>query len=146
MQSSKILAIASDHAGFDLKESLKLWLFEMGYEVVDFGTNSSISMDYPDVIHPLAIEIASGKLNRGIVICGSGIGVSMVANHHNGIRCALCYEEELVALARQHNNANVLALGARFTSFDKATKLVSTFLNTEFEGGRHQCRIDKIDY
>lgn len=145
MQSSKILAIASDHAGFELKEAIKGWLQFTGYEVIDYGTNSSMSMDYPDTIHPLANDISSGKMKRGIVICGSGIGVSIVANHHKGVRCALCYEEELVVLSRQHNDANILAMGARFTSFEKATKLVTAFLNTEFEGGRHQTRVDKID-
>lgn len=145
MQSSKILAIASDHAGFELKEALKNWLEANGYLIEDYGTNSTTSMDYPDAIHPLASDISCGRFQRGIVICGSGIGVSIVANHHKGVRCALCYEEELVILSRQHNDANVLALGARFISFEKALILVQAFLSTDFEGGRHQTRVDKID-
>ncbi|HAQ65035.1 MAG TPA: ribose 5-phosphate isomerase B [Bacteroidales bacterium] len=144
MQNSKILALAADHAGYKLKESVKLWLEEHGYRTVDFGTHSEASMDYPDVIHPLSDAIEEGRFDRGIIICGSGIGVSMVANKHQGIRCALCHSTELASLARQHNNANVLAMGARFISTDQAIEMVKTFLDTPFEGGRHQRRVEKI--
>lgn len=144
MQNSEILALAADHAGYKLKESIKLWLEEHGYRTVDFGTHSEVSMDYPDVIHPLAMAIEEGRFDRGIVICGSGIGVSMVANKHEGIRCALCHTTELASLARQHNNANVLAMGARFISGDMAIDMVRAFLETPFEGGRHQKRVEKI--
>lgn len=144
MQNSEILALAADHAGYKLKESIKLWLEEHGYRTVDFGTHSEASMDYPDVIHPLASAIEEGRFDRGIIICGSGIGVSMVANKHEGIRCALCHTTELASLARQHNNANVLAMGARFITMDQAIDMVKTFLDTPFEGGRHQKRVEKI--
>jgi len=144
MQNSQILALAADHAGYKLKESVKQWLEEAGYRTVDFGTHSESSMDYPDVIHPLAEAIETGKFERGIVICGSGIGVSMVANKHAAVRCALCHTTELAALSRQHNNANVLAMGARFVTTDDALAMVKVFLETSFEGGRHQARVDKI--
>ncbi len=144
MQNSEILALAADHAGYKMKESIKLWLEEHGYRTVDFGTHSEASMDYPDVIHPLASAIEEGRFDRGIIICGSGIGVSMVANKHQGIRCALCHTTELASLARQHNNANVLAMGARFITMDQAIDMVKTFLETPFEGGRHQKRVEKI--
>jgi ribose 5-phosphate isomerase B len=141
---NKIIAIGCDHAAFVLKEMLKKHLQEEGYEVKDVGTFSGESVDYPDMIHPLAKEINDGKIERGIVLCGSGIGVSMVANKYPKVRCALCWTSELAKLCRQHNDANVLALGARFTSEKEALEMVDTFLNTPFEGGRHQTRVEKI--
>ena len=140
----KIIAMGCDHAAFDLKERLKKYLQEQGYEVRDFGCFSSESVDYPDMIHPLAKEINAGKIARGIILCGSGIGVSMVANKYPKVRCALCCNVELAKLCRQHNDANVLSLGARFISEKEALEMVDTFLNTPFEGGRHQGRVEKI--
>lgn len=144
MQNSQILALAADHAGYNLKESVKQWLEDSGYRTVDFGTHSDLSIDYPDFIHPFATAFDQGRYVKGIVICGSGIGVSMVANKHQSIRCALCYTEALASLARQHNDANVLALGARFVTVEEAIGIVRVFLETPFEGGRHQVRVEKI--
>ncbi len=139
----KIL-IGSDHAGFELKEILKPHLTKAGYEVEDYGTFSTESMDYPDVAHPLAHDIQSGKAVRGILICGSGNGVSMVANKYPGVRAALCWNKELASLARQHNNANILTLPARFIEADLAVEMVEVFLHTDFEGGRHERRVQKV--
>ncbi len=141
----KLIGIAADHAGYELKEALKPMLGEMGYEVKDFGTHSTESMDYPDVAHPLAQGVQSGELCCGIAICGSGNGISMTINKHKGVRAALCWTPELAALAKQHNNANVLSLPARFIPQDLAKEIVKTYLATEFEGGRHQRRVEKID-
>ncbi|KEO72183.1 ribose 5-phosphate isomerase B [Anditalea andensis] len=138
------LAIGGDHAGYEYKEKLIKSLLEAGYEVKDFGPDSNASVDYADYVHPLATAIESGEYLFGIVICGSGNGVAITANKHQGIRAALCWNEELAVLARSHNNANVLALPARFITFELAEKMVLTFLTTEFEGGRHQTRVDKI--
>lgn len=138
------IGIASDHAGFELKQHLINWLNENNFEVADFGTNSTASCDYPDYAHPLANAVETGHCLYGIAICGSGNGINMTVNKHQGIRSALCWDTELAALARQHNNANILALPARFISQGKALELVKTFLTTNFEGGRHQGRIDKI--
>ena len=120
-----MLGIASDHAGFEMKEELRKFLVEKGYEVKDFGTYSSESMDYPDVAHPLAESIEKGEVSQGIALCGSGNGISMTLNKHQGIRAALCWNEELAALARQHNDANVLSLPARFISVDLAKRITS---------------------
>lgn len=139
-----MLGIASDHAGFEMKEELKKYLAELGYEVKDFGTHSPESMDYPDVAHPLAESVEKGEVQLGIALCGSGNGISMTLNKHQGIRAALCWNEELAALARQHNDANVLSLPARFISVDLAKKIVKTFLDSRFEGGRHLRRVNKI--
>lgn len=139
-----MLGIASDHAGFEMKEELKKYLTELGYEVKDFGTHSPESMDYPDVAHPLAESVEKGEVQLGIALCGSGNGISMTLNKHQGIRAALCWNEELAALARQHNDANVLSLPARFISVDLAKKIVKTFLDSRFEGGRHLRRVNKI--
>jgi len=141
---NKIIATGCDHAAFDLKEAIKKHLQSQGYEVRDFGTFSGESVDYPDMIHPLAQEINDGKIERGIVLCGSGVGVSMVANKYPKVRCALCWNVELAKLCRQHNDANVLALGARFIAEREALEMVDVFLNTPFEGGRHQGRVEKI--
>ncbi len=139
-----MLGIASDHAGFEMKEELRKFLVEKGYEVKDFGTYSSESMDYPDVAHPLAESIEKGEVSQGIALCGSGNGISMTLNKHQGIRAALCWNEELAALARQHNDANVLSLPARFISVDLAKRIVERFLESSFEGGRHLRRVNKI--
>ncbi len=138
------IAIGGDHAGFDYKEMLKPLLVAAGHEVADFGPVSNSSVDYPDFAHPLASSVAGGKNELGILICGSGNGVCMTANKHEGIRAALCWNEELAALARQHNNANVLCIPARFVSEEMAQQMTSTFLTTAFEGGRHEKRVGKI--
>lgn len=138
------IAIGADHAGFEYKELLKNYLSEKGYTVVDFGTNSTASVDYPDYVHPLAAEVASGQIEMGILLCGSANGVCMTANKHREIRAALCWNTEVAKLARQHNNANIICLPARFVTIDEAQQMVDTFLTTEFEGGRHQNRVDKI--
>lgn len=141
----KKLAIACDHAGFDYKEMIKKHL-EGKYEIKDFGTFSKDSVDYPDFVHPAATSVENGENEFGILICGSGNGVQITANKHQGIRCALCWEVELAELARQHNNANMLAIPARFVSEDLALKMVDAFLSTGFEGGRHQSRVEKISF
>ena len=139
-----MLGIAADHAGYELKNTLIEYLNGLGYEVKDFGTHSAESMDYPDVAHPLAEEVESGKLEKGIAICGSGNGISMTLNKHQGIRAALCWNTELAALARQHNDANILSLPARFIDTDTAKAIVKSYLESDFEGGRHQRRVEKI--
>ncbi|WP_373396387.1 ribose 5-phosphate isomerase B [Algoriphagus halophilus] len=141
---AKKIAIGGDHAGFEYKAQMITKLESLGYEVKDFGPFSTASVDYPDFVHPLSAAIEAGKYELGIVICGSGNGVAITANKHQGIRAALCWNEELAALARQHNNANVLALPARFISYELAEKLAEIFLTTDFEGGRHQNRVNKI--
>lgn len=138
------LAIGGDHAGFEYKEIIKEMLAGMNWEVSDKGTYSTDSTDYPDYAHPLANMVASGEASAGILICGSGNGVCMTANKHQGIRAALCWNEELASLARQHNNANVLCIPSRFVSIDVAKKMVEVFLSTPFEGGRHEKRVSKI--
>lgn len=139
----KKIAIASDHAGFEYKEYLKQILSE-NYEVTDYGTYSSDSVDYPDFVHPAASSVENKTNEFGILICGSGQGVQLSANKHKEIRCALCWMPELGVLARQHNNANMIAIPARFISKEFALEIVQTFLNTNFEGGRHQTRVNKI--
>lgn len=139
-----MIGIASDHAGFLLKEEIKDFLKERHYEVKDFGTHSEESMDYPDVAHPLADAIERGELSEGIAICGSGNGISITLNKHQGVRAALCWNKELASLAKNHNNANILSLPARFITSECAIEIVEAFLNSKFEGGRHQRRIDKI--
>ncbi|MBT2556480.1 ribose 5-phosphate isomerase B [Hymenobacter sp. ISL-91] len=138
------LAIGSDHAGFDYKQMLLQWLRDNGYEVQDFGTHSADSVDYPDYVHPLATAVEGGEFALGLLLCGSANGVCITANKHQGIRAAIAWEPELAALARQHNNANVLCIPARFVSEEAARAITSQFLNTAFEGGRHQNRVDKI--
>lgn len=141
---SNTIAIGGDHAGFEYKEKLVEMLSKAGFEVQDFGPYSDASVDYPDFVHPLCEAIEEGKMNKGIVLCGSGNGVAMTANKHQKIRAALCWNEELAALSRQHNNANVLAIPARFVAFDLVKNIVDRFLSTEFEGGRHETRVSKI--
>lgn len=144
-QTLETIAIASDHAGVDLKAALAKDLRALGYEVKDLGTHSTESVDYPDFGHAVAKEITSGNASRGVVICGSGIGISIAANRHEGIRAALCHDGLEAKLARKHNDANVLALGARIIGLEAAKDALKSFLSTNFEGGRHQRRIDKIE-
>ena len=139
------IAIASDHAGFDMKEYVKNLLKTKGIEVKDFGTHSKDSVDYPDFVHPLVDSIQKGDFEQGILLCGSGNGMVMAANRHRGIRAALCWNGELAKLAREHNNANVLCLPARFIEYQAAEEMVDNFLKTPFEGGRHQKRVEKIE-
>lgn len=138
------LALGSDHAGFAQKEMLRTWLGSQGHEVRDFGTHSAESMDYPDVAHPLAAAVAAGECELGILLCGSANGVCITANKHAAVRAAIAWLPELAALARQHNNANVLCLPARYVSEEQVQEIVSTFLKINFEGGRHQQRVAKI--
>lgn len=138
------IAFASDHAGYELKKKLERYVEEKGYAVKDFGTDSEASCDYPDYAHPAAEAVEKGECAFGIAMCGSGNGIQMTLNKHQGIRAALCWLPELASLAKQHNNANILVLPARFISEDEAKKIVDAYLEAEFEGGRHQRRIDKI--
>jgi ribose 5-phosphate isomerase B len=138
------IAIGCDHAGFDYKESIKAVLQQNGYTVKDFGTFSLDSVDYPDFVHPLAISIEKKENDFGILICGSANGVAITANKHQQVRAAIAWKNEVAALARQHNNANVLCLPARFISTEEAILFVNAFLNTAFEGGRHEQRVKKI--
>ena len=138
------IGFGSDHAGYQLKETIKKHLSLIGIEVVDFGPHSEESVDYPDYAYPLANAIESGELPLGIAICGSGNGISMALNKHQNIRAALCWNTELAALAKQHNNANILSLPARFITEELALQIVDEFLSNDFEGGRHQRRVDKI--
>jgi len=141
----KPIPLASDHGGFEMKSFLAEKLRAAGYEVVDFGTNSPESVDYTDMIHPLADAIAYGKYPLGIIMCGSGNGAQLAANKHKGVRAALCWDVELARLAREHNDANILSLPGRFISFELAWEMVQVFLNTDFEGGRHEQRVKKIE-
>lgn len=138
------IAIGCDHAGFPHKESIIGLLASKGIKVTDYGTNSLDSVDYPDFVHPVANDVEQGKVELGIVLCGSGNGVAITANKHQGIRAALCWMEEIAILARQHNNANVLAIPVRYTTQEQALNIVEAFLNTDFEGGRHANRVNKI--
>ena len=139
------VAIGSDHAGFKLKNEMLVYLLEKGVELQDFGPDSADSVDYPDFAHKVAESVADGENELGILICGSGNGVCITANKHKGIRAALAWEEEIASLARQHNNANVLCVPARFVSKNKAFKIVDAWLDATFEGGRHQNRVSKIE-
>ncbi|MCY1636246.1 RpiB/LacA/LacB family sugar-phosphate isomerase [Marinifilum sp. D737] len=138
------IALAADHAGFQFKNDLAEILKAEGYEVKDFGTNSEESMDYPDTAHPLAAAVEAGEFDFGFTLCGSGNGITMTANKHQKVRAALCWTAEIAGLARSHNDANVCGIPARFISFEEVKEIAKIFLNTEFEGGRHQKRIDKI--
>ena len=138
------IAIGGDHAGYEYKKNVVKVLTERGLEVKDFGPYSDDSVDYPDYIHPMADGLESNEFDFGIAICGSGNGVCMTANKHAGVRAALVWNKELAALGRQHNNANVICIPARFVDYDLAQGMIDTFLETEFEGGRHQRRVDKI--
>ena len=142
--SNITIPIGSDHAGYDLKESLKTYLSNKGYEMRDFGCHSSESVDYPDFAHPVA-SLVEGSLDiKGILICGSGNGISMTANKHQGIRAAISWKAEIAELARLHNDANILVLPARFITDQEAKSIVDIFFSTKFEGGRHQNRVNKI--
>ena len=138
------IAIGNDHAGPDYKLAIVAHLQSQGHEITNYGTDTFDSVDYPDFGHPVALDVESKKADFGIVICGSGNGIAMSANKHQGIRAALCWTKEIATLARQHNNANVISIPARFTSIQQAVEMVDTFLNTAFEGGRHATRVDKI--
>lgn len=140
----KNIVIGNDHAGTDYKNAIVAHLEANGYAVQNYGTDTNDSVDYPDFVHPVAADVESGKVKFGIIICGSGNGASMTANKHQKVRAALCWTKEIVALARQHNDANILSIPARFTSIPQAIAMVDTFLTTEFEGGRHQNRVAKI--
>ncbi|HET9316693.1 MAG TPA: ribose 5-phosphate isomerase B [Vicinamibacteria bacterium] len=139
------LLIAADHAGFELKEALKQSLDRRGVPYRDLGTSSTDSVDYPDFAHRLAEAIASGEAERGLLVCGSGQGMAMAANRHHGVRAALALDEESARLSREHNDANVLSLGARLTSPDEAERILDVFLGTPFAGGRHERRVSKIE-
>jgi len=140
------IALGADHAGFDYKETVKTHLESLGYEVLDFGTHSNDSVDYPDFVHPCASAVESKKADLGFLFCGSANGVAMTANKHQDVRAAIAWQREIASLARQHNNANVLAIPCRFIAESLALDLVNAFLQTDFEGGRHQRRVDKIAF
>ena len=140
----KKIGIASDHAGYEMKEFLVGYLGAQGYEVLDFGTDSPESVDYPDYAHPLAEAVESGQVPLGIALCGTGVGMSITLNKHQGIRAGLVWDKEIAHLIRQHNNANVIVLPARFISNDQAIEFIEEFFATEFEGGRHERRVEKI--
>ncbi len=138
------ISIGNDHAGTEYKQAIVKHLEAKGITITNYGTNDINSVDYPDFVHPVANDVEDRKVDFGILICGSGNGVSMTANKHQGVRAALCWAKEIATLARQHNNANVICIPARFTAMQQAVEMVDTFLNTAFEGGRHQNRVDKI--
>ena len=138
------IAMASDHAGYALKLQLKAWLREQGAEIHDYGCYSSESCDYPDFAHPCANAVENAEADFGVILCGTGNGISMTANKHQGVRAALCWDVPLAELARQHNNANILALPARFISEELALKITDALFHTDFEGGRHERRVQKI--
>ncbi|MDR6941734.1 ribose 5-phosphate isomerase B [Mucilaginibacter pocheonensis] len=142
MKEGLKIAIGADHAGFDYKQALLETL--QASELKDFGTYSSSSADYPDFAHPVALAVENGGFDLGVLVCGSANGVAITANKHQGIRAAICWNQELAELARKHNNANILCIPARFISIDEAKKIVAVFLNTDFEGGRHATRVGKI--
>ncbi len=138
------ISIGNDHAGTSYKNAIIKHLEDSGNTVINHGTDAEDSVDYPDFIHPVAKDIEAGKSNFGIIVCGSGNGANMTANKHQGVRSALCWNNEIVALARQHNDANILSIPARFVSVQQALKFVDIFLDTPFDGGRHKRRVDKI--
>ena len=138
------IAIGGDHAGFFYKENLKKYLVSKGHEVTDFGPDSAESADYPDYVHPASEAIEKGDCEFGILICGTGNGVNITANKHQKVRSALCWNTDLAALARQHNDANVICFAARFIAYEYVEKMTDIFVETPFEGGRHQRRVDKI--
>lgn len=138
------IAIGNDHAGTDYKKGVVAYLLSQGIEVKNYGTDTEDSVDYPDFVHPVAKDVNSGTVDFGILICGSGNGVSITANKYQNVRAGLCWTKEITELTRQHNNANIISIPARFTSLPQAIEMVKTFLNTEFEGGRHENRVNKI--
>ena len=139
------ILISNDHAGVELKNAVNSFLQNNGYVVENLGDNSGKSVDYPDIIHPLAKEISNNKNKKGIIMCGTGNVVSMVANKYKGVRAGLCWSKEIAELIRKHNDANILSLPARFLSIKEALEIVEVFLKTDFEGGRHERRVNKID-
>jgi len=143
--SRETVVLAADHAGFELKDQLKGEIEELGYDVLDLGTSGPESVDYPDFGHAAGEAIADGRAKIGVIVCGSGIGISIAANRHAGVRAALCHDGLTARLSRQHNDANVLALGARIIGVETALDAVRAFLSTEFEGGRHQRRVTKLN-
>lgn len=138
------ISIGNDHAGTDYKQAIVAHLKAKGYMVNNYGTNTNDSVDYPDYVHPVAIDVADKKVDFGILICGSANGVAMTANKHQKVRAGICWTKEITELTRQHNNANICCIPARFTALQQAIQIVDTFLETEFEGGRHQNRVNKI--
>lgn len=138
------ISIGNDHAGTSYKKAVVAHLEAKGITVINYGTDSEASVDYPDFVHPVAQDVSDKKVDFGIIICGSGNGANMTANKHQEVRSALCWTKEIAALARQHNNANLLSIPARFTAEQQAIEMVDAFLNTAFEGGRHQTRVEKI--
>lgn len=140
----KKIAVGADHAGFEYKELLKKWLDKNGYTIKDFGTYSADSADYPDFAHPVATAVEKKEFDLGLLVCGSANGVAITANKHQGIRAAVCWQEDLAELARGHNNANILCIPARYVSSELAEKILDKFLHANFEGGRHARRVDKI--
>jgi len=142
--TSKPIAIGSDHAGFEYKEAVKKWLTGKGFQVKDFGTDSPSSVDYPDFAHPVASSVENNETAFGILFCGSGNGVTITANKHQQVRAGLCWENDVAKLIRQHNNANVICMPARFVALVLAEQMIETFMTTEFEGGRHTNRVSKI--
>ncbi len=138
------ISIGNDHAGPDYKKAIVQYLESKGHEVINHGTNTNESVDYPDFGHAVAKDVSEGKTDFGIVICGSGNGIAMTVNKHPKVRAALCWIKEIATLARQHNDANIISIPARYTSIPQAVEMVDTFLNTQFEGGRHQNRVNKI--
>ncbi len=142
--SAKPIAIGCDHAGFEYKAGLVKWLSEKGYQVKDFGTHSAESMDYPDIAHPVAGSVESGECSFGILMCGSANGVAITANKHQHIRAALCWQNDVAQVTRQHNNANIICIPARFVSYALAQQMIDLFMHTAFEGGRHATRVGKI--
>jgi ribose 5-phosphate isomerase B len=142
--SRETVVMAADHAGYELKDLLKSEIDELGYDVLDLGTHGPESVDYPDFGHAAGQAISDGRASKGVIVCGSGIGISIAANRHQGVRAALCHDALTARLSRQHNDANVLALGARVVGTEAALEVVRAFLSTEFEGGRHQRRVAKL--
>lgn len=141
---NNVIGMASDHAGFVMKEAIKKRLQDAGYEIVDFGTHSEASCDYADYAHPLASAVSKGEITRAVAFCGSGNGINMTLNKHNGVRAAYCWNEEITRLARQHNDANICVMPARFLKEELCWTLAQIFLATGFEGGRHQRRVEKM--
>ncbi len=139
------IAIGNDHAGPDYKRAIIQFLESKGHQVINYGTDTTESVDYPDFGHAVAKDVSEGKVEYGIVICGSGNGIAMTVNKHQKVRAGLCWTKEIAYLTRLHNDANILSIPARFTSIQQAVEIVETFINTQFEGGRHQARVDKIN-
>ena len=139
------IAIGNDHAGVEVKKNIEKLLSEKGYSVINKGYDGKESVDYPDYVHPVSLEVKEKKSQIGIIICGSGNGAAMTANKHKGVRAAICWSEEIAELARQHNDANIISIPSRFLSEEEIINIVEAFIKTDFEGGRHKKRIDKID-